>query len=191
MSISKNLFNIRIISYQSVLLCHRKDFSDYLNKELHYGCKISKVILWSPSWVGWFLCNSSVSAGYRHVNNSIMLSLLPWLVVWIRIRGRCHLYGKQCQPFLNSFPVYVAVRAFLAFCLALLRGRNWLLFVSTRFSPTVFGGVRVAHLFSFLCCVLCTEMVSVSLDFPFFIGPSVFSNVCIAVLFCIRINLSL
>jgi hypothetical protein len=164
-------------------------------KLLNHGYKISKVILWSPSWVGWFLCNSSVSAGYRHVNNSIMLSLLPWLVVWIRIRGRCHLYGKQCQPFLNSFPVYVAVRAFLAFCsfalFSFIKRQELVTLRKHPSSPTVFGGVRVAHLFSFLCCVLCTEMVSVSLDFPFFIGPSVFSNVCIAVLFCIRINLSL
>ena len=37
-------------------------------------------------------------------------------------------------------------------------------------SPPVFWRVRVAHLFSFLCCPF-------SLDFPFLIAPSVFTNV--------------
>jgi len=51
-----------------------------------------------------------------------------------------------------------------------------------------FGGVRVAHLFSFLCCVvllclfvfvLCLvyPMLPVFLDFPFLIGSSVSPNV--------------
>jgi len=53
-------------------------------------------------------------------------------------------------------------------------------------STWVFGGVRVAHPFSFLCCVfvlfvfvLCPvyPMLPVSLDCPFLIAPSVFSNV--------------
>jgi hypothetical protein len=41
-------------------------------------------------------------------------------------------------------------------------------------SPPVFGGVRVAHLFSFLC-VVC-------LDCPFFIALSVFSNVYLIIM---------
>ena len=58
-------------------------------------------------------------------------------------------------------------------------------------SPSRFGGVSVSHLFSFLCwavffvlgfsssCVLCLvwQVLSVSLDCPFLIDPSVFSNV--------------
>ena len=47
----------------------------------------------------------------------------------------------------------------------------------------VFGGVSVAHLFSFLCCVLFVfilclmcPMLPVSLDCPFLVAPSVFSN---------------
>ena len=60
-------------------------------------------------------------------------------------------------------------------------------------SPPVFGGVRVAHLSSFLCCVVwycvlvlfslfssCVivfPMLTVSLDCPFLIVPSDFFNV--------------
>jgi len=53
-------------------------------------------------------------------------------------------------------------------------------------SPTVFGGVGVAHLISFLCCVfvlfvvvLCRLylMLPVPLDSPFLIAPSVLANV--------------
>ena len=33
-----------------------------------------------------------------------------------------------------------------------MRSRNCLQFVNTRFQPRFFGRVRVAHLFSFLCC---------------------------------------
>jgi hypothetical protein len=55
-------------------------------------------------------------------------------------------------------------------------------------SPMVFGGVSVAHLelFSSLCCVfvlfvfvlcLVCPMLPVSLDCPFLIAPSIFSNV--------------
>ena len=49
-------------------------------------------------------------------------------------------------------------------------------------SPPVYtGGVNVAHLFSFLCCVFCHllvyPMLPVSLDCPFRIIPSVFSNI--------------
>jgi hypothetical protein len=60
-------------------------------------------------------------------------------------------------------------------------------------SPPVFDGVRVAHLFSFLCCVVwycvlvlfclfssCVivfPMLTVSLDCPFLIVPSDFFNV--------------
>jgi hypothetical protein len=51
------------------------------------------------------------------------------------------------------------------------------------FTP-VFGGVHVAHLFNFLCCVLFVfvlclvyPLLPVSLDCPFLIVPSVFSNV--------------
>ena len=48
-------------------------------------------------------------------------------------------------------------------------------------APSGFGGVRVVHLVSFLCCVvfclssscvLCTQC-----DCPFLIAPSVFSNI--------------
>ena len=52
-------------------------------------------------------------------------------------------------------------------------------------SPLVFGGIRVAHLFSFLYCLFCLCAVScvprVSLDCPFLIliAPSVFANVYI------------
>ena len=53
-------------------------------------------------------------------------------------------------------------------------------------SHPVFGGVRVAHLFSFLCCVLfvcvlclACPMLPVSFECPFLIAPSVFSNVYI------------
>jgi hypothetical protein len=53
-------------------------------------------------------------------------------------------------------------------------------------SLPVFGGVRVAHLFIFLCCVfvlfvfvLCLvySMLPLSLDCPLLISPTVFSNV--------------
>jgi len=56
-------------------------------------------------------------------------------------------------------------------------------------SPPDVGGVRVAHLYSFLCFVLFVfilclvyPMLPVSLDCPFLIAPSVFSNVY---LFCL------
>ena len=50
-------------------------------------------------------------------------------------------------------------------------------------SPPIFffGGVRIANLFSFLCCVICLSFCTIYLhmylDCPFWIGPSVFSNV--------------
>ena len=59
-------------------------------------------------------------------------------------------------------------------------------FVSDMLKAPYFGGVRVAHLFSFLCCVfilsvfvLCPvwPMLPVSLDCPFFVVLLVFSNV--------------
>ena len=57
--------------------------------------------------------------------------------------------------------------------LLVLRGRLGSLWV-------FFCGVRVAHLFSFLCCVfaLCLvyPMLPVSLDCQFLIAPSVFCN---------------
>ena len=52
-------------------------------------------------------------------------------------------------------------------------------------APLFFGGVRVVHLSSFLCCVFWFCLVSfcvmcpvlpLSLDCPFFIDPSVFSS---------------
>ena len=55
-----------------------------------------------------------------------------------------------------------------------------------RFLLGSFVGVRVPHLFIFLCCVFCfvclhpvscVAMLSVSLDCPFLIAPSVFSNI--------------
>jgi hypothetical protein len=55
--------------------------------------------------------------------------------------------------------------------------------MNSPFTPG-FGGVGVAHLFRFLCCdlfvfVLClvVQMLPVSLNSPFLIAPSVFSNV--------------
>ena len=61
-------------------------------------------------------------------------------------------------------------------------------------SPMVFGGVSVAHLeFSSVCCVfvlfvfvlcLVCPMLPVSVDCPFLIAPSVFSNVYLFV--CLR-----
>jgi len=55
--------------------------------------------------------------------------------------------------------------------------------------PLGFSGVRVvARRFSFLCCVFCFVRLclvccvpNVSLDCPFLIGPSVFSNVYLPV----------
>ena len=47
-------------------------------------------------------------------------------------------------------------------------------------SPPVSGGIHVAHLFSLMCCVFCCTLLvvcPVSLDCPFLIAPSVFSNV--------------
>ena len=47
-------------------------------------------------------------------------------------------------------------------------------------SPPVSAGIHVAHLFSLMCCVFCSAllvMCLVSLDRPFLIAPSVFSNV--------------
>ena len=68
--------------------------------------------------------------------------------------GRCLVRGRSCLPFAN-------------------------IWVHARF----YGGVRVAHLFSFLCCcffalsvfILCLvhPMLPVSLDSPFLIVPSV------------------
>jgi len=59
--------------------------------------------------------------------------------------------------------------------LTLLKHLGWL---------PIFGGVHVAHLFSFLCCVLSVfvlclvcPMLPVFLDCPFLIALSVFSNV--------------
>ena len=52
-------------------------------------------------------------------------------------------------------------------------------------SPSICGGVRFANRLSFLCCIfvlfvfvmcLVYAMLSVSLDCPFFIAPSVFSR---------------
>ena len=45
-------------------------------------------------------------------------------------------------------------------------------------TPQLFGGVRVALLFSVLCCFVCVlyPMLTVSLDCPSLISPSVFSN---------------
>jgi hypothetical protein len=58
-----------------------------------------------------------------------------------------------------------------------------------RGSLPAFGGICAAHLFRFLCCVLffclsssrvlSIQILSVSLDCPFLISPSVFSNVYI------------
>jgi hypothetical protein len=44
--------------------------------------------------------------------------------------------------------------------------------------PAVFGVVHVVNLFNFLCCVFFVFVtLLVSLDCPFLIGPSVYSNV--------------
>jgi hypothetical protein len=54
-------------------------------------------------------------------------------------------------------------------------------------SPTVSGGIRVAHFFSLLYCIVCfvflrpvshvCQMLPVSLDCPFLIVLSIFSNI--------------
>ena len=68
----------------------------------------------------------------------------------------------------------------------LIRGRNCLPFGEHLGSHLVFGGVCIAHLFSFLCCdfcfvclrpVSCVPLLPVSLDCPFLIASSVFSNI--------------
>ena len=65
------------------------------------------------------------------------------------------------------------------------RKGHCLLFADTWVRSRLFGGVSVAHLFSFLLCdfgflslfcVLC-RILPVSLDCPFLFDPSVFSNV--------------
>jgi hypothetical protein len=65
----------------------------------------------------------------------------------------------------------------------LTRSRNWSPSQSPGFTPQFFGGIRVAHLFSFLCCFcfvyLCPvcPMLLMSLDCPFLICPSGFSYI--------------
>ena len=58
-------------------------------------------------------------------------------------------------------------------------------------TPPVFGGVHVVHLFRFLCCVLLLfvfilclmcPVLTVSLDCPFFIAPSGFSDIYFQIL---------
>ena len=47
-------------------------------------------------------------------------------------------------------------------------------------SPSVFGGVHIAHLFSFLCCFLLSSscLLCTQSCLCLWIAPSVFSNVC-------------
>ena len=83
-------------------------------------------------------------------------------------------------------------------CCAGVRGNNYLPFASTWVNPHFFlVGPCYSSFFSFMCCVVflcfvCLRLVSqvvcpmlpVSLDFPFLIAHSVFSNVYI-LLFCL------
>ena len=78
------------------------------------------------------------------------------------------------------------------------RDRNCLVTIwEHRGLPPVFGGVCVAHLLCFLCCVICFvclrpayPMLSVSLDCPFLIDRSVFSNVYWLTFYAIYMHVS-